>query len=197
MPSIRGLATMAGVSVTTLLHYFTDRGTLWSEVLGLYGQIGREIYLPLTRKAGPDFEESIRDLSMFLCGGFQGALASLHSAGLREAFDDPRAGVCYLETLLEPTLAAIEERLAAHQQAGQMRPGDVRLAALQILAPIFLAALHQMRLGGCGIRPLDLTELARTNAADFCRSWVAPPPRRTNNTRVLKRPCLSRGAKLK
>jgi hypothetical protein len=111
-------------------------------------------------------------LAADIMDGHRQGLADVHVIGLREGLHQTSGGPAYLRHILEPTLAAVEERLAAHQAAGDMRAGDVRAAALAFVAPLVLAALHQGGLGGAVVRPLDLDAFAQTHAGAFVRGWA-------------------------
>jgi hypothetical protein len=54
-----------------------------------------------------------------------------------------------------------------------MVKGDMRVAALALVAPIVLGALHQSKLGGSETRPLDIDAFANQHADAFIRAWQA------------------------
>lgn len=169
--SFRDLAASAGVSVPTLRHYFRDREGLLAAWLEWKGGLGAP-HLELVKKPGPDFESSVLDLLSYIVNGLSfGRVIELHSVGLAEGLTNPMLGPAYLQSILEPTLAAAEERLQAHIGKGQMRPVDVRSAALSLVSPVLLAVLHQRDLGGKAVRCLDVDEFVAAHGAAFVKAY--------------------------
>ncbi|MCA3254622.1 MAG: TetR/AcrR family transcriptional regulator [Alphaproteobacteria bacterium] len=172
-PSWRELAAAAGVSLSTLTHYFGRRDDVVQAVMA-DDRAGADAELAAMATPAGDLDASMRVAALHLLGGFRhGGLDALFATGLREGSAHPLLGPAFLDSALEPTLAACEARLAAHRTAGELRDGDLRTAALQFVAPIVLAALHQQQLGGCSVRPLDLDAFAADHAAAFVRAWRA------------------------
>jgi hypothetical protein len=96
-----------------------------------------------------------------------------HAAGLSEAVGSVGLGPAYLGHLLEPMLQAVERRLQAHQVKCEMRASDTRIAALMLVSPLFLAALHQTSLGGCVVRPMNIKDLTAEVADAFVQAYRA------------------------
>ncbi len=66
----------------------------------------------------------------FLANGlFEARVSDVHAFGLAEGAHMPALGRVYLEALLEPTLQALEARLALHIHRGDMKPAALRHAA--------------------------------------------------------------------
>lgn len=171
-PSMRELAAAAGVTMPTLRHYFGKRDDVIIAVLEAIGQAGA-IHLAEAAMSELPFAESIDVALRHGLAGLRQGLTEVHMLGLREAMGQQRIGPAYLHAILEPSLQAMEARLAAHQTRGEMRQGDARHAALALLAPLVLAGLHQTELGGDELRPLDLDALVADHAAAFVRGYAA------------------------
>lgn len=172
-PSMRELAAAAGVSVPTLTHYFGARDDLVAAVLEHSLQAGQE---QLTHAATPQgtFAASIRQLLEHAALGHSYGVSALHRIGLTEGLGHESLGPAYVQMTLEPTLQAIEKRLSAHVDAGEMRRDtDVRHAALQLLTPLLFAQLHQHELGGDQCRPLDVQDFIADHADMFVRAYGA------------------------
>lgn len=177
-PSWRELATAAGVSLSSLTHYFGKRDDVVRAVMedDLIG--GAE---PLRIMATPegDFAQSVAAAVRHVIDGMlYGNLDGLFAMGLAEGLDSSTLGPVFLTNALEPTLAACEARLTSHIEKGEMRHADVRVAALALIAPVIVAGLHQTRLGGREVRKLDLQSFAIEHAAAFVRAWQFPPAAR-------------------
>ncbi len=176
-PSLRELAAAAGVSVTTFRHYFGNRDAVVSAV---FEAARPAAAMHLERGRTPSSVNLAESLRAFLVGvarGWtEGSVGALHRIGLAEGLRDPRAGLTYLNEVLEPTLQALEQRLAAHVTAGTMIDADTRHAALLLLSPVVLGLLHQQDLGGTRCRPLDLDALISAQVATFVRAYAPANP---------------------
>ena len=178
-PSLRELAAAAGVAVPTLRHYFGDREGIVRAVMEDELAGGAAPGGPLEVAATPSgaFAESVRALLRHADGGFvHGGLTEAHGVGLAEGLPSATLGPDYLRLALDPTIDAFAARLRAHQEAGEMR-GDVdaRAAAVQLLAPLVMARLHQDRLGGRASSPLDVEVMLDQQAEAFARGYAALP----------------------
>jgi AcrR family transcriptional regulator len=172
-PSLRELAKAAGVSLPTLRHYFGGREAVITAVLEFQGQMG-EPYLKHLGWSDREFEVSIREAVFFLAEGlFEAQVSDIHAFGLAEGTQSSVLGRTYRERLLEPTLQALESRLACHVRRQEMKPVDLRMAALQLAAPLILASLHQGVLGGAESRPLDREALCEAVIGSFVQSFRA------------------------
>lgn len=170
--SLRDIATAAGVTVSTLLHYFGSRPGLVAALMEHQAKLGAP-YLEIVASSEDPFEFSIRTLTRFILSGLVDAqVVDLHAVGLVEASGSDRLGPAYLEHLLEPTLQAVEARLAVHVARGEMRKSDLRVAALCLVSPLLLATLHQCRLGGAQVRHLDLADLAAEVSDMFLSAYA-------------------------
>jgi AcrR family transcriptional regulator len=169
--SFREMALVAGVSVPTLRHYFTDREGVIGAYLEWMGQLGAP-HLAAMANTDQGFAASIRSmLNTALYGLDRARVIELHIVGLTEGLTNQTLGPAYLQSILEPSLAAAEARLSQHIERGEMRDVDVRTAALGLLSPVILAMLHQRELGGEAIRCLDVAAFAEAHADAFIRAY--------------------------
>lgn len=171
--SFREMAAFAEVSVPTLRHYFGDRNGVVRAWLERKGVRGKQ-HLDALSETQEDFAHSIRSMLSFVAMGMErGRVIELHIVGLAEGLTNPALGPTYLQSILEPTLAAAERRLSTHIQRGEMRETDVRTAALALLSPLILALLHQRDLGGREVRRLDIDEFIDSHASAFIMAYRA------------------------
>ncbi len=171
-PSLRELAVAAGVTLPTLAHHFGKREDI---VAALIAELGRRGAPHLAEAAASDlpFAQSIAGLLAQVTHGLtEQGVAALHVLGLREGLRQDRIGPAYVEAILEPTLAAAEARLAGHIARGEMIATDPRHAAIALISPLLVAALHQQELGGAAVRCLDLHALAHDHGAAFVRAYA-------------------------
>jgi AcrR family transcriptional regulator len=173
---LRVLAAKAGVSMATLRHYFGDRDGVFTAVMTRFGEEGA-VYL--ARSAVPEggFPESVHTLVDFILLGFSfEQVLGIHVAALQEGPASPAIAVAYLEHALDPIIAAVELRLKAHIGLGEMRRADVRVAAMGLVSPLYLACLHQGPLCGTRTRPLDMPTFARAHADAFVAAYSTRSP---------------------
>ena len=176
-PSFRELAAAANVSVPTLRHYFADRDGVVRAVMEDELAGGAAPGGPLEIAATPEgaFADSIRALLRHADDGFRyGGLTEAHAMGLAEGLTSEGLAADYLGLALDPTIDAFGARLRAHQEAGEMRAdADPRAAAVQLLAPLFVARLHQDRLGGRDTAAIDMTAMLDQQSEAFVRGYEA------------------------
>jgi AcrR family transcriptional regulator len=174
--SLRELAAASGVSVPTLKHYFGDRDGAVAAVLRQQHLDGMEHMRFLA--AGPlgPLGPSLRAVLEYTVRGFQQSrLGRVFAVGMSAGFGHPALGPAYLAEILEPTLQAMEARLQRHVDVGDLRPVDVRYAALSLLAPPLLALLHQHELGGETYRRLVMSAFLDQHVAGFVAAYGTAP----------------------
>jgi AcrR family transcriptional regulator len=154
-PTLRELAAAAGCSVSTLNHYFGKRNDIVLAVFAQSHERGQGQF-QATRIPGPDFESSVRDAAALAWKALtQHGVAGVLAMGMVEGMRDDLLGPAFLETMFEPFVFALIERLDGHVVRGEMRRVDTRMAALSLASPLLLGALHQGELGGAQRYPLD------------------------------------------
>jgi AcrR family transcriptional regulator len=173
-PSFRELALACGVSVATLRHYFGSREALVKAVFEQALESGQR---HLDRARAPEaaatgLEVSLKAfLSRVVTGWTQGFVGDLHRIGLAEGLRNTQTALDYLNDVLEPTLQALEARLAGHAAQGEIVDCETRHAALMLLSPLLLALLHQHDLGGTRCRPLAIPALIDEHVKVFVRAY--------------------------
>ncbi len=173
---LRELAECAGVTVPTLKHYFGDRDGVVKGVLEAHSAFSGP-HMQALRQPSGSFGKSIVEACAYIDLGLAiPVVTELHIVGLIEGVAHEECGPYYLGTMLEPILQAVEVRLSAHIARGEMRAADLRAAALQLVAPIYLAHLHQRLLGGAQLRPLDSTAHRSEHVEAFLRAYQLSLP---------------------
>jgi len=176
-PSLRELASAAEVSVPTLRHYFGDRAQTIDAVLAECLRRGRP-GLDAQRSSDKRFDQSIADYAADLVYALTAPktvrLGDVFAISLAEGFLDPSMGPSTLTHIFDPTIEALQARLATHVERGEMIATDLRAAAMVLVAPLLLASLHQQQLRGQVTSPLVMTSLVEDVAAAFVRAYAAP-----------------------
>lgn len=176
-PSLRELAAAAEVSVPTLRHYFGDRAHTVEAVLAECLRRGRP-GLDAQRSSAKRFDQSIADyaadLVLALTAPKAVRLGDVFAVSLAEGFLDPSLGPPALTHILDPTIDALQARLAEHVARGEMIATDLRAAAIVLVSPLLVACLHQQQLRGHVTSPLVMSELVDDVVAAFVRAYATP-----------------------
>ncbi|WP_148612670.1 TetR/AcrR family transcriptional regulator [Nocardioides rubriscoriae] len=163
--TLADLAQAAGVSATTLKHYFGDRNGIFTAVMESVRADGA-IYLEQARRpAGRSPERSVTDLLLGTIEAWRRyGLGRLFASSLALSLGNGDRGPAFLSGLLEPLLDGTEQLIGAHVADGRLPVCSERAVALSLVSPVVMALLHQDNLGGAGTRPLDVEEFASTHA---------------------------------
>jgi len=163
------LAACAGVSTTTLKHYFTDRDGLYSAAMEAVRADSAQHLAAGAEPSGRPPEQSLPDLLLGTVAAWRRfGLGAVFTGALALGLGSSRRGPCFVDDLLEPFLQAAEVLLGAHVEAAELpvlTADQRRATALSLVAPVVLALLHQDSLAGSGVRPLDVEAYARGHAA--------------------------------
>ena len=100
-------------------------------------------------------------------------VAAMLAMGMVEGMRDDLLGPAFIDTMFEPFVIALAERLDTHVARGQMRDVDTRMAALALASPLLLGALHQGELGGAKAYPLDGEAFVDHVVQGFVRAYRA------------------------
>jgi AcrR family transcriptional regulator len=168
----------AEVTPSTLRHYFGNReGVLAATFARVHREGTPFIAAAATEEHGPAPESLAWFVANVRLGWERFGVGRAHALGLIEGLGNPMLGPGYLTHLLEPTLQAAEARLARHVARGELAPCNIRYAAVELLAPVILALLHQQALCGDQVRPLDVNVFVADHLGRFLRAH-GPDPRR-------------------
>ncbi|MCC5981404.1 MAG: TetR/AcrR family transcriptional regulator [Oceanicaulis sp.] len=154
--SLRQFAIRAGVSEPTLRHFFGDRQGV---VIAILHHFARQAGAWLARSAEPDadLEASVKGYLDLSLEGFDNSLfVQAHAFALVESIHDPVVGRAYLDIVVEPSLRAIEARLAPGIDPDGQNPERIRHGALALYSTMLFATLHQRLLRGSDARPLHM-----------------------------------------
>ncbi len=169
--SFRDLAAAAAVTIPTLRHYFGNREAVFHAIFEDFHH-GALNELALTARPSGRFPHSMQQLCDHFCDAFENyGLTTLHAVALMEGMRHPQVAAAYLEHILDPTLAAIEIRLAQHIDSQEMRKANTRHAALAFLSPILVGFLHQKSLVGQTLYPLALRSTLQDHVRAFVRGY--------------------------
>lgn len=174
--SMRELAAAADVSVPTLRHYFGNRDGLLAAAMVQMGQLGTEhLRRTALEQVDQPLEASLLWWVREFKTGWDRGVGQLVTMGLVTGAQNAEVGPAYVNEILEPTLQAVEARLAAHLERGELkREVHLRHGALVLVCPILLGLIHQGPLGGSDCRPLDLEPFLIEHVKTFVAGWGLP-----------------------
>jgi AcrR family transcriptional regulator len=162
------LAATAGVSATTLKHYFGDRDGLYAAALEAARRDGAAYLAEGTTPGDRGPGETLPALLLGTVLAWRRyGLGRVFAGGLALGLGSSRRGPSFVGEVLEPFLQAVESLLREHAERGDLPalpPERRRAVALSLLSPVVLALLHQDGLGGGDVRPLDVEAFARDHA---------------------------------
>ncbi|TGL72484.1 TetR/AcrR family transcriptional regulator [Leptospira jelokensis] len=171
-PSFRNVAKLLNVSPPTLKHYFQSRNGVMTALL-THIEIKGEAYLEKILVPEGNGKESIYKLLQYITSGFEsGPVGTIHQFGLSHGMGEKELGPSYLVHLFEPLLDAVERRLILHQKQNELIECEPRVAALFLISPLFLVLLHQKKLGGHKVRPLNIDEYLHNHTDIFWKAFA-------------------------
>jgi AcrR family transcriptional regulator len=163
--SLTDLAAAAGVSTTTLKHYFVDRDGVFEAVTAAVLANGRVHLEAVQRLRGLDPADSVPTLLLRTVEAWrQYGLGRVFASSLSLGLEHASRGPAFLTGILEPFLESAEWLLRAHVEDGGLPEIDARAVALGLVAPVVLALLHQDHLGGHATRHLGVEDFAAQHA---------------------------------
>jgi AcrR family transcriptional regulator len=157
-PSLRQFAMAAKQSEPTLRHYFGDRQGLVIEIIKKIAANSEQVWA-LVRRPAKDVTSAVSEYIKLTEFSFrEGMFARSHAFALVEGLADRVVGKVYLEFMLEPSLTAFSDKLAA-TPGGPSDPAQLRAATLAATGPLFVLALHQNLLNGRETLPMDTSKI--------------------------------------
>lgn len=156
------IARRAGVSKGAVYLYFATKEDLFRAVVGQAiapNVLG--LRQMLAQHSGP-FGELLHLFAERLA-----ALAGAPAVGgvakmvIGEARNFPELARVWHDELASQALGALAAAISAAQARGEVRPGDPRAFALQIVAPLVVGVIWRETFAPVGAQPFDLAALAR------------------------------------
>jgi AcrR family transcriptional regulator len=176
-PSLSQLAVAAGVTIPTLKYYFGGRDAVVDAVLLDCRRRGEPFMQAAAAAPDGGLRASVQDFLIGFSGGLMRApVGDVMAFALVEGLLSRSLGPRVAAEVLDPAADALEARLSAHVARGEMTASvDLRHAALMLLSPVIVAALHQKHLCGSAGRPLDMDALCDSLADGFAAAYAVAP----------------------
>ena len=154
------IAARAGVSKGALYLYFATKEDLFRAVVGQAVAPN----LTLLKAVAASHPGPFRDLVRGVAGQL-GVVAASSSLGgvlkmvVGEARNFPELARIWHDNVVAQGLDAIATAIQAAQARGEVRPGDPRTFALQLIAPVLVGVIWRETFVPVGARPFDLPAL--------------------------------------
>lgn len=156
------IARRAGVSKGALYLYFETKEEIFRAVVDqAIAPNMQAIRVMIAAHSGP-----LADLLRLVGGRVAALIETLPVGGvikmvIAEAGNFPELARVWHDDLVAHILGALSDAIAAGQARGDVRPGDPRVYALQIIAPMLVGLIWGETFVPVGARPFDLPAVAR------------------------------------
>jgi AcrR family transcriptional regulator len=170
---LEDIAARAGVSKGALYLYFDNKTELFRAVV-------RDSVAPAIAPIAAAIEASQTPLGVMLTQMMQRIPAMARAAGaaavakivIAESRNFPDLPRVWHDAVVSKVLGALTLAIARAQAKGDARPGDPRLYAAQIMAPLLMAILWSEVFEPVGAEPLPLGALARQSVRTLLRGLL-------------------------
>ncbi len=170
------IAARAGVSKGALYLYFATKEELFRAV------VTQAVAPDLARVAAfaRTFEGSFAGLlSLFARVLAQtvatGSIGPIAKAVIGESRNFPKLARHWHDAVVMPVLSLIQDIVTDAQGRGEVRPGDPRLYAMQIVSPMLIGMLWRETFVPTGAEPFDLDRLADQHVRTLLEGLLVPP----------------------
>jgi AcrR family transcriptional regulator len=170
------IARRAGVSKGAVYLYFPTKEELFRAVV----EQAIAPHLMAIRQALLSHPGPFRDLLAELLERLAEVVIRLPVGGVArmvigEARNFPELARVWHDELVSVALEALAGAVERAQARGEIRSGDARAIALQLVAPLFMAVLWRETFVPAGAAPFDIPALARQHAATLLHGLLAKP----------------------
>jgi AcrR family transcriptional regulator len=167
------IAARAGVSKGSLYLYFETKEALFRAVVTqAVAPDVQALRAVLAAHPGPFAELLALFVTRLSALAASPTLAGVVKMVIGEARNFPELARVWHDELASQALEGLGEAIAAGQRRGELRPGDPRLFALQLVAPFIMGAIWRETFVPVGARPFDLAALARQHAETLLRGML-------------------------
>jgi AcrR family transcriptional regulator len=172
------IAARAGVSKGAIYLYFSTKQEIFRAVVGQAIAPHLEVVKArLASHPGPFpalLEAMVAAISTVIAQGPAGGVAKMV---IGEARNFPELARVWHDELVSQALGALAGAVAAAQARGEVRAGDPRIYALQIIAPLFVGVIWRETFVPIGASGFDLEALAKQHAATLLSGLMIGRPR--------------------
>jgi len=167
------IARRAGVSKGALYLYFATKEELFRAVVeqAIAPNLA-ELREMLAHHPGPFRELLTTAAGRLAAVAGAPALGGVAKMVIGEARNFPQLARVWHDELVSQALGALTEAVAAAQARGEARPGDPRVYALQIVAPLVMGVIWRETFAPVGAQPFDLAAIARQHVETLAAGFL-------------------------
>jgi len=170
------IAARAGVSKGAIYLYFATKEEIFRAVVEQGVAPNIDAVLAMAAKA-PSFPALARGATQAMAGLMTTSpVGGIVKMVIAEAGNFPELARIWHERLVGPALAAMTAAVAAGQDRGEVRPGDPRLYALSLIAPLLVGVIFRETFAPVGGEPFDLPALAAQHVETLLRGMSPDLP---------------------
>ena len=159
---LEDIAARAGISKGALYLYFATKEDLFHAVVA-------EAFAPnlaAVRQAAEGFDGAFADLARVLVPRLARIAADAGIGGvlkmvIGESRNFPTLAKVWHDALVSPALATVAGLIERAQSKGEVKPGDARIYALGLIAPVVLGVIWGETFAPVGAPAFDLDAIAR------------------------------------
>lgn len=173
------IAARAGVSKGALYLYFETKEDLFRAVVeqAIAPNIAG-VRAMIAAHPGP-----LRDLLQVIPPRIAAIIEALPVGGvikmvIGEAGNFPELARVWHDRLVAQALGAMCDAVEAAQRRGEVKPGDPRIYALQLIAPLLVGVIWRETFVPVGAQPFDLPAVARQHVATMLEGMLTEGARR-------------------
>lgn len=168
------IAARAGVSKGALYLYFETKEDLFRAVVGQAIAPNIAAVRAMAEAHPGPFEDLLRGVAAQLAH-IVGVtrIGSVAKMVIGEARNFPEVARVWHDELVAHALAAMSGAIAAAQARGEVKPGDPRVYALQLISPMLLAVIWRETFVPVGAEPFDLNTLVSQHVETILRGMLA------------------------
>jgi AcrR family transcriptional regulator len=154
------IARRAGVSKGALYLYFETKEDIFRAVVGQVIAPNMTAVKAMAAAHPGPFADLIRGVAVSVAHlGQHSSLGAVAKMVLGEARNFPELARVWHDELVTQALGAIAEAIRSAQARGEVRPGDPRTYALQVIAPLLVGVMWRETFVPVGAEPFDLQAL--------------------------------------
>jgi AcrR family transcriptional regulator len=172
------IAARAGVSKGAVYLYFETKEDIFRAVVEQAVSPNLEVIKAMAAAHPGPFSELVGGVTQHVAAFAQTApIGGVIKMVIGEARNFPELARVWHDRLVSQALGALTGAIEAAQARGELRPGDARSYALQIIAPLLVGVIWQETFVPAGAAPFDLPALMRQHVDTLLNGLLAERPR--------------------
>ncbi|MCD7060659.1 TetR/AcrR family transcriptional regulator [Pelagibacterium xiamenense] len=170
------IAARAGVSKGTLYLYFESKESLFEAVVSQSFAPNIEKVRAAIALADGRIGKLLPTLPPVLAHIMESVpVAAIVKMVIGESQNFPNIARSWYEVMVNPVVGLVTQTIADAQAQGEIRPGDPRNYAVQMVGPIFMSFIWNSVMAPVGAEPFDIESLARQHIETIMRGALLDP----------------------